>query len=128
MINLNFNSNCPFCNNKLTIYNTPNFNARSSSLLKINIGDSFQDYKCHNCAIINNSKISLSYKSNILWFINITPTLNSRSSLHIKIDFNHNSINYINKSANLMEGYFPLQDFDSFPDLLDITNVYQLFK
>lgn len=107
MINLNFNSLCPFCSSNLII---------DPQAVFINT-----KYLCETCPKIHNLlNIKFYYNShNIINYLLINNEYNTKS---INIDFFSKMI------FNPNTQHIPLQDFDSIQDLLDIINVYLLFK
>lgn len=106
MINTIFNSYCPFCNQQLIKY------------------PSYQIYYCSN---INCIHFNWNY-SNIFFYLNnkLNTISYNNETISFTINFDSNIIYVTIKSANNL--YFPIYDFNSLQDLLDIINTLLLFK
>lgn len=101
MINLNFNSLCPFCNSKFV-----------------------DTFTCKNCTTIHNFDIiNFYYLGNNLHMIKIYfhPT-DPIFSIHV--DFYDKYISYYTNKTYKIN----IQNFDSINDLLNIINLYELFS
>lgn len=104
MISRDFNSLCPFCNNKLDT--------------------NISYYLCNICSQINNCIILFTYYHNMIGSILIK--FNNTDLYLIRVDFYTNTIKYEYNSDDEMS--LPISNFDCIQDLLSLVKLHQLFS
>lgn len=113
MININYNSLCPFCHKTTMSYESY-----------------FDSFYCHDCTLSNNlDSLQLYYSHNIanttLSIISLSYSINN-IHISLNIDFYDNTATFTSKVTQCKIENF--QDFNSIQELLCICNTLSLFS